>query len=504
METAYRPPPGSIVNVLLIAPLYPATFWSFTHALRFIGRRASSPPLGLLTVAALLPAGWNKRLADLNVSELRDEDIAWADYAFVGGMIVQKASAIAVIARCKSAGVRVVAGGPLFTMEHERFDGVDHFVLDEAELTLPRFLADVERGCPGRIYRAEGYADMRASPVPAWELADLRCYATMGVQYCRGCPYDCDFCNVTALLGHRPRTKNVGQVIAELDRLYELGWRGNVFFVDDNLIGNKRDAKAQLLPALIEWQRHRRHMPFNAQVSMNLADDAELLAMLAEAGFGTVFIGIETPDEAALAACNKKQNLKRDLVADVKRIQRAGIEVYAGFIIGFDSDTPDSARHMLRFIQQRGIVTAMVGMLQAPPGTRLFDRLRSEGRIDGSLTGDNADGTTNVRPAMGLETLRRRYAALITQLYEPEHYYQRARTLLREYRRPMVRPRLTAQRLLAFVRSIGRLGVVGRERLHYWRLLGWTLLHRPRLFSHAVTLAIYGYHFRLVSERIVR
>lgn len=493
-----------MVNALLIAPLYPETFWSFTHALRFIRRRASSPPLGLLTVAALLPAAWDKRLVDLNVGELRDEDLAWADYAFVGGMIVQRASALDVIARCKAAGLPVVAGGPLFTMQHEQFDGVDHFVLDEAELTLPLFLADLERRCAKRIYRADGYANMKTSPVPAWELADLRHYATMGIQYCRGCPYDCDFCNVTVLLGHRPRTKDVSQVIAELDRLCELGWRGNVFFVDDNLIGNKRDAKAQLLPALIEWQRRKRHMPFNAQVSMNLADDAELLAMLAEAGFDTVFIGIETPDEAALAACNKKQNLKRDLVADVKKIQRAGIEVYAGFIVGFDSDTPASLRRMVQFIQQSGIVTAMVGMLQAPPGTRLFERLRSEGRIDGSLTGDNADGTTNILPVMGLDTLRRRHAALVAQLYEPKNYYQRVRTLLREYRRPVVRPRLDPQRLMAFIRSIGRLGVVGRERFQYWRLLAWTLLHRPRLFPHAVTLAIYGYHFRLVSDRVGR
>ena len=270
------------MNILLISPRFPETFWSFAHALRFIRRRASQPPLGLLTVAALLPSHWQKRLVDLNVGELHDSDLDWADYAFVGGMVVQRASAKEIIARCNAAGVPVVAGGPLFTMEHATFAGVDHFVLDEAELTLPLFLADLERGRAQRVYRAQGFADLTSSPVPMWELADLRQYATIGVQYCRGCPYDCDFCNVTALLGHRPRTKRVEQVIAELDRLFELGWRGNVFFVDDNLIGNKRDAKARLLPALIEWQeQHGRHIPFNAQVSMNLADDEELLAMMA-------------------------------------------------------------------------------------------------------------------------------------------------------------------------------------------------------------------------------
>ena len=492
------------MNVLLISPQFPETFWSFAHALHFIHRRASSPPLGLLTVAALLPAQWTKRLVDLNVTTLTDADLAWADYAFVGGMIVQRSSAVAVIARCKAAAVSIVAGGPLFTMEHKQFEDVDHFVLDEAEITLPRFLADLERGCARRVYRAEGYADLTTSPVPMWELVDFRRYASMSVQFCRGCPYDCDFCNVTALLGHRPRTKTIAQVIAELDRLTGLGWRGNVFFVDDNLIGNKRDAKANLLPALIAWRQSHRHIPFNAQVSMNLADDEELLRKMADAGFDSVFIGIETPDETALAACNKKQNLQRDLVADVKRIQRAGIEVSAGFIVGFDGDTPSSFQRLSEFIEQSGIVTAMVGMLQAPTGTRLFERVRAEGRLTGAMTGDNVDGTTNIVPLMGLDLLRERYRALICQLYEPKYYYRRVRTFLREYKVPAVRSRIDAQRLLALVRSMARLGIVGRERLHYWRLLAWTLLRRPRLLPNAVTLAIYGYHFRLISERLTQ
>jgi radical SAM superfamily enzyme YgiQ (UPF0313 family) len=505
MRPSPSPTQDKPVNILLISPRFPDTFWSFAHALRFIQRRASQPPLGLLTVAALLPDEWRKRLVDLNVTDLTDGDLQWADYAFVGGMIVQRASAVAVIARCKRGGVPVVAGGPLFTMEHETFDGIDHFVLDEAELTLPPFLADLERGCARRIYRAEGFADLTASPIPMWELADLRRYATIGIQYCRGCPYDCDFCNVTALLGHRPRTKTVEQVIAELDRVTELGWRGNVFFVDDNLIGNKRAAKATFLPALIAWQqRHGRRIPFNAQVSMNVADDEELLGMMAQAGFDTVFIGIETPDEAALAACNKKQNLKRDLVADVKKVQRAGIEVYAGFIVGFDGDTQASFQRLAEFIQTSGIVTAMVGMLQAPPGTRLFERMRAEGRLTGAMTGDNVDGTTNILPTMGLDVLRQRYRALVGQLYEPSHYYARVRTFLREYRVPAVRSPLDTRRLLAFVRSMARLGIVGRERLHYWHLLAWTLIRRPRLLPNAVTLAIYGYHFRLITQRLSR
>ena len=450
----------------------------------------------------MLPPTWGRRLVDLNVRELKDEDLAWADYAFVGGMIVQRASATDVIARCRAMGLPVVAGGPLFTMEHEQFDDVDHFVLDEAEVTLPAFLADLERGCAKPVYRAEGYADMTTSPIPAWELADLSRYASIGVQYCRGCPYDCDFCNVTAMLGHRPRTKTIPQVIAELDRLNALGWRGNIFFVDDNLIGNKRDAIGKLLPALIEWQRHGRRASLTAQVSMNVADDEQLLSLMSRAGFNTVFIGIETPDESALAACNKKQNLRRDILADVRRVQRAGIEVNAGFIVGFDGDTPGSFERLTDFIQRSGIATAMVGMLQAPPGTRLFERMRAEGRIDGRMTGDNVDGSTNILPAMGLETLRARYRALISYLYEPKNYYARARTFLREYKVPEVQPRMTWQRLLALPRSMVRLGFIGRERFQYWRLLAWTLARRPRLLSNAVTLAIYGYHFRLITERL--
>src|ERR1017187_652054 len=488
------------MRILLLSPEFPDTFWSFKHALKFIHRRASSPPLGLLTVAAMLPREWEKRLVDLNVARLTDTDLAWADYAFVGGMVVQRQSARAVIARCKAAHLPVVAGGPLFTTEHEEFPDVDHFVLNEAELTLPPFLADLARGCAKRIYETREHADLRQTPIPLWELVDFKRYASMSVQFCRGCPYDCEFCNVTAMFGHRPRSKTTAQMIAELDRLHELGWRGSVFFVDDNLIGNKRLLKSELLPALIAWQHRKRRMPFNSQVSMNLADDAELMRLMAAAGFDNVFVGIETPDEAALAACNKKQNLGRDLVADVKRIQRAGIEVNAGFIVGFDGDTLSTFQRQIDFIQRSGIVTAMVGMLQAPPGTRLHARMAREGRLLGDMTGDNVDGTTNLIPSMGLEMLNEHYRALLSHIYAPKQYYRRVRTFLREFKTPEVRQRVDFQRLLALGRSALRLGIVGRERFQYWRLMAWTVFVRPRLLPRAVTLAIYGYHFRRVAE----
>jgi len=488
------------MHVLLIYPEFPDTFWSFKHALKFIRKKASSPPLGLLTVAALLPPEWAKCLLDINVTKLTDEDLAWADYAFISGMVVQRESAHRIIARCKEAGVKVVAGGSLFTSEYEQFEEVDHFVLNEAEVTLPPFLADLEQGHARRVYTTSEFADIQKTPVPLWELADLDQYASMSIQFSRGCPHNCDFCNVTALFGHRPRTKTAQQIIAELDRLYNLGWRGQVFFVDDNLIGNKRCLKTELLPALIEWQKDKGEIPFNTQVSLNLADDEQLMHMMVEAGFNTVFIGIETPDEDSLTECNKKQNKNRDLVKDVKRIQRTGLQVQGGFIVGFDNDTPSIFQRQIDFIQKSGIVTAMVGLLQAPPGTRLYERLRREGRLLSHTSGDNVDGTTNIIPNMNLNTLREGYRNILRHIYSPEPYYQRVKTFLREYKPPKVEAPLDLEHMLAFFRSIYHLGIIGKERVHYWKLLLWTLFRRPDLFPLAITLAIYGHHFRKVCE----
>jgi radical SAM superfamily enzyme YgiQ (UPF0313 family) len=492
------------MNVLLIYPEFPDTFWSFKHALKFIRKKASSPPLGLLTVAAMLPPEWTKRLVDVNVTKLAKEHLAWADYAFISGMIVQRELARQIIARCKEAGVKVVAGGPLFTSEYEQFEEGDHFVLNEAEVTLPPFLADLEQGRARRVYTTSEFADIQKTPVPLWELADLNRYATMSIQFSRGCPYNCEFCNVTALFGHRPRTKAAEQIIAELDSLYDLGWRGGVFFVDDNLIGNKRSLKTELLPALIEWQKDKGGIPFNTEVSINLADDEQLMQMMVEAGFGTVFIGIETPDEDSLTECSKNQNKGRDLVEDVKRIQRAGLQVQGGFIVGFDNDTPSIFQRQIDFIQKSGIVTAMVGLLQAPPGTRLYERLKQEGRLLSRISGDNVDGTMNFIPNMNLDTLREGYKNMLRYIYSPEHYYQRVKTFLREYKPPKIKAPLDFEHILeyilAFFRSIYHLGIVGKERVHYWKLLFWTLFRRPQLFPLAITLAIYGHHFRKVCE----
>jgi radical SAM superfamily enzyme YgiQ (UPF0313 family) len=490
------------VNVLLLYPEFPDTFWSFRHALKFILKRSSLPPLGLLTVAAMLPRPWAKRLVDLNVRKLRDRDLHWADIVFISAMIVQRESVKAVIERCRAAGKTIVAGGPLFTSEHEQFPDVDHFVLNEAEVTLPEFLRDLAQGCARPVYASAEFPDIRQTPEPLWELAELRSYASMCIQYSRGCPFDCEFCDVTTKFGHRPRTKTAAQVIAELDGLHRLGWRGPVFFVDDNLIGNKRALKTELLPALIEWQQQRRGVPLYTEASINLADDEELMKQMAEAGFDQVFIGIETPDDAGLAECNKRQNQGRDLVADVKRIQRAGLQVQGGFIVGFDSDTASIFRRQVEFIQKSGIVTAMVGLLNALPDTKLYARLKREGRLLNESTGNNADGMTNFAPCMKMEALREGYRSILKHIYAPGPYYQRVRTFLREYKRPKFSVSLDWRRTMAFALSCVRLGVIGRERFHYWRLLIWTFFHRPALMPMAVMFSIYGHHFRKCCEAL--
>lgn len=491
------------MNILLLYPEFPTTFWSFKHALKFVRKSASLPPLGLLTVAALLPREWHQRLVDLNVRALSEKDLAWADLVCISAMIAQRSSTISLIARCRAAGKPIVAGGPLFTSAHAEFPEIDHLVLNEAELTLPEFLRDFMAGRARHLYTTTELADLRGSPTPRWDLAEVRRYGSLSLQFSRGCPFDCEFCDVTAKFGRAPRAKTPGQVIAELAAIHAAGWRGNVFFVDDNLIGNKRTLKKDLLPALIAWQRAQRwRFPFYTEASINLADDEELMALMADAGFDMVFIGVETPDAASLAECNKRQNQGRDLIADVKRIQRAGLQVQGGFIVGFDSDEPSIFRRQVEFIQKSGIVTAMVGLLNALPDTKLHARLKREGRLVGKTSGDNVDGTLNFVPRMPLDQLVEGYRSILRGIYAPRPYYQRVRTFLREYRRPRVAAPLNWRHGFALAWSSVRLGLWGRERLQYWRLLTWTLFHRPALLQLAVTLAIYGHHFRKCSDVI--
>jgi radical SAM superfamily enzyme YgiQ (UPF0313 family) len=488
------------MNILLLYPEFPDTFWSFKHALKFIRKKAGAPPLGLLTVAAMLPPEWEKRLIDLNVMELSEKDLKWADYVFISAMIVQRESVQAILKRCKALGVKVVAGGPLFTMEHEQFPEVNHFVLNEAEETLTPFVQDLLAGQARRVYSSTEFPDIHQTPIPLWQLADLKHYDTISIQFSRGCPFNCDFCNVTALLGHIPRTKTAAQIIAELDSLYASGWRKSIFFVDDNFIGNKKQIKSEVLPALIEWRKGKTGMPFSTEASINLADDPALLKLMVKAGFDTVFVGIETPNEDSLTECSKNQNKGRDLVESVRKLQRAGLQVQGGFIVGFDNDSTSIFQQQIDFIQKSGIVTAMVGLLQAPLGTRLYERMQKEERLVKEFSGDNVDGSTNIIPKMGLESLRDGYRKLLNQIYTPKLYYERVRTFLREYHPPKIKIHLEPQYIMALWRSIYQLGIRGVERVQYWRLFFWTLFHRPQLFPLAITFAIYGFHFRQVIE----
>lgn len=491
------------MKVLLVYPQIPDTFWSYKYALKFVGKRAVLPPLGLVTVAAMLPPQFQVRLVDTNVQELTNKDLAWADCVFISAMNIQHESSRQIITRCKKSGLRVVAGGPLFTTDHKSFLTIDHFVLNEAELTLPVFLEDLDRGNPGRVYSSDQFVDMRQTPVPKWDLLNLKHYANMSVQFSRGCPFQCDFCNVTALLGHRVRTKNSQQIIAELDALYRLGWREDVFFVDDNFIGNKQSLKADLLPALIQWRKNKEGLNFYTEASINLADDGELMKLMIEAGFHSVFIGIETPEKASLLECGKLQNESRNLVEDVKRIQRSGLEVRGGFIVGFDHDQQSVFQKQIDFIQQSGIVTAMIGMLQAIPGTRLYERLKAEGRLSGDFSGDNADGTTNIVPLMGIETLRDGYTRILQTIYSPKMYYQRVKTFLGEYRTTNRHKILQISHLFAFVRSLFQFGILSEARVDYWKLLLWSLCKRAGIFRNVISLSILGYHYRKICENHV-
>lgn len=490
------------MNILLVYPKYPDTFWSFKYALKFISKKASLPPLGLLTVAAMLPTEWEKKLVDMNVTALKDEDILWADYVFISAMSVQKDSAQAVIARCKSLGRPTVAGGPLFTAGYEEFEDVDHLVLNEAELTLPPFLDDLSKGQAKHLYTSSQWADITTTPLPLWQLINPKHYASINIQYSRGCPYDCDFCDITVLYGRRPRTKNKEQVIAELESLYSLGWRGGVFVVDDNFIGNKAKLKREILPAIIEWME-RRKRPFTlfTEASINLADDEELMRLMGRAGFNRVFVGIETPNEESLAECGKIQNQNRNLIASIKKIHAFGMEVQGGFIVGFDSDPASIFEKVVEFVQESGIITAMVGLLNAPKGTKLYQRLIQEGRLLSAFTGNNTDLSINFIPAMGCEALIRGYKSIVNTIYSPKQYYARVKQFLKDYK-PLQTAEFRVRRvdLQAFVKSVVILGIIGKERIHYWKLFFWSLFRRPKLFPLAITFSIYGFHFRKIFE----
>jgi radical SAM superfamily enzyme YgiQ (UPF0313 family) len=490
------------LNVLLVYPRHPDTFWSFRHVLRFVGKRSAFPPLGLLTVAAMLPREWALRLVDTNVEALREEDIAWADWVMLSGMIVHREHAREIARRCAAQAKPVIAGGPLFTTGHADFPEIAHFVLGECEDVIGELIADMNAGRAKPQYRSASFPDLRSSPIPRWDLIDLRHYVTMPVQFSRGCPFDCEFCDIVAMYGRVPRTKAPAQVIAELDALAATGWRDMVFLVDDNFIGNKKLVK-ELLAALVRWRgRAGTAMGFLTEASINLADDARLLELMVRAGFKKVFVGLETPVAASLEECRKVQNAKRDLVDAVRAIQASGLEVMGGFIVGFDSDPRDIFRRQFDFVQRAGVVTAMVGLLSALPQTRLYARLAGEGRMLAQSVGDNTSAVLNFVPRLDRAHLVEGYRELMRSLYAPENYYARIRSFLAVWRPRGPATRLAAGDVRAFLRSMWELGVRHRGRGGYWRLFWTTLLVRPRQFPAAIELAILGHHFRTVAERL--
>jgi radical SAM superfamily enzyme YgiQ (UPF0313 family) len=488
------------LKILLVYPQYPDTFWSFKHALKFVSKKAAFPPLGLLTVAAMLPQDWDKKLVDMNVKGLTDKDIKWADYVFISAMVVQKKSVEEVISRCKDLGAKIVAGGPLFTARFEEFTGVDHFVLGEAEVTLNPFLEDLKNGHAQHIYRSDERPDISKTPIPLWSLIDMKQYSSMNVQYSRGCPFDCEFCDIVILNGRTPRTKSKEQFISELDALYDQGWRGGVFVVDDNFIGNKKKLKEEILPALVKWRKGKKY-PFAlcTESSINLADDEELTRLMVGAGFDVVFIGIETPNEESLVECTKSQNQKRDLVASVKKLQEFGLEVQGGFIVGFDNDPESIFQTQIDFIQKSGVVTAMVGLLNAPTGTRLYKRLKGEGRLLSSFTGSNTDFSLNFVPKMNYDKLLSGYKNVLDTIYSPKKYYERIRTFLQVYKPPRsTAGKVHIYQIMAFFKSIWFLGIHGKGKRYYWRLFVSYLLQSPPKFARFIVLSIYGYHFQKV------
>lgn len=490
-------------NALLVYPRFPPSYWGFQYALELMGRRSAMPPLGLITVAAMFPDHYRLRLVDLNVAELTDEDLDWADLVLTSTMVVQRRSLQEVIARCNRRGKPIGVGGPHPTSFFAEIPDADYYLLDEVEETFPRFLADWEAGRAQRTYRPAAKPAITLTPVPRFDLLDLGAYSSMALQFSRGCPFDCEFCDITKLFGRLPRTKSNEQMLAELDRLYEIGWRGPVFLVDDNFIGNKREA-LRLLPAVAEWQRARRYpFSFFTEASVNLAKLEPLMDAMVDAGLGMVFLGIESPNPEALKQTKKTQNTDKEdehfLLHAVRTIQRKGIEVSGGFILGLDGDGPEVFDAQVEFIQEAGIPRAMVGLLTALRGTDLYSRLEAEGRLLGESTGNNVEIALNFQPQLDPQVLIDGYRRVLGSLYDPglHSYFARCWTLVSNLG-PGVRGRpwrFERDKLLAVLRSLRR-QLFSRQGPAYAGFLARTLLLRPQRLSTAISLAIMGLHFQ--------
>lgn len=493
------------VKALLVYPQMPPTYWSMRYAMPFLGRKAALPPLGLLTVAAMLPSSWDLKLVDMNVEPLTRKEVEAADLVLTSAMLVQQASLAGLAALCREAGTPLVAGGPYPTACHDTIEGVNVFVLGEAEVALPRFLEDFLAGVPRHCYFHPGHPDLGGTPPPRYDLADPRNYAGAALQFSRGCPHACEFCDIVELFGHRPRTKTPAQFLAELDLLHAHGWQGSLFVVDDNFIGNRSQVR-RLLPDLAKWQQARNY-PFAlfTEASLDLANDERLMAAMVDAGFNMVFVGIETPDQATLEAVAKHQNCQADLLASVQAIQRQGLEVSGGFIVGFDEDRADIFDRQISFIEKAAIPTAMVGLLTALPNTRLYRRLSAEGRLLGIPTGgsNTEDLALNFRPLMDVGQLRAGYRRILEDLYTPRRYFARCLTLLdrlkpgKSYCR-----RVRIMEVRALLNSLVR-QTFTRYGFAYWAYLLRALARRPRMAAEIVAMAVKGHHFFTLTRALL-
>jgi radical SAM superfamily enzyme YgiQ (UPF0313 family) len=494
------------MNALLIYPEFPDTFWSFRHALRFIGKKSAFPPLGLLTISAMLPRSWNRRLIDMNVRPFTTADLKWADVVFASAMYVQKESLKAVIGACKAQGKTVVMGGPYASMGLNDAIEADHTFVGEVETTLPGFIDDFERGEAKAVYQASERPALSLTPIPDFGLAELGQYSDMSVQYSRGCPFNCEFCDIIEIYGRVPRTKSNEQILAELDALLRIGWRGEVFIVDDNFIGNKKNVRL-MMPELAEWSaRNKYPFSFTTEASVNLADDDELLEQMRAAGFRQVFIGIETPVVESLKEAQKGQNTRRDLIDSVRHVQSYGMEVLGGFIVGFDNDPDDIFERQINFIRESAIPVAMVGLLAAIPDTQLWRRLEREGRLMGveEHTGSNTDCVLNFVPKMDASRLIEGYKSIIRNIYSPREYYERSLDSLGRVTRdgaPQIgESGLKREDITAFARIIFALGVRDRSRGEFWRFMGRVVSEHRDKIEDGLMLAALGYHFRKLTE----
>jgi len=502
-------PLGPNLKALLVWPKFPPSFWGFEGLLDMLPEGAITPPLGLVTVAALCPASWTLKLLDHAFDDVTDEDLRGADLVLVSAMHAQRADALDILRRARSLGTRTFIGGPWVSAEPEIVQlEADHVMVGEAEKVFADIALALENGTAQSVYHVTEKPDLSASPIPRFDLLRMNKYTSMPVQFARGCPFQCDFCDIITIYGRKVRGKTSAQLIAELERLRELGWQGEVFIVDDNFIGNRKHS-LQLCRDLAEWGEARgKPFSFFTQASVDLADRPELMDAMVAANFMYVFLGIETPSSEALKDSKKFQNLKRDTLEQVRIIQRNGLWVLAGFIVGFDADDETIFERQREFIEQSAIAWAMAGMLQAPRTTPLFDRMKAEGRLIEDSEAISNFSAPNFRTTMPLPTLLQGLSRLLADLYDPKTYFQRALRSLEAWQpRPNQRPIETGllHDLRILASSIWTQGVKSSYRREYWSFLG-TLVRRyrgsPGRLWMGFTLLLAAQHFVIYSRHV--